>query len=245
MYDLAWHYARLIDKGFAHTIVCSEFVANDLRNAGIDRITRIPLGVDLAHYNPARRERRREVRAQHGLPEGPVAAFVGRFAAEKELDILLEGWREVHRRTGAQLALVGDGPMRSRLVALADGAPWARFLPYESDREKLADFLAAIDLFVAPSSNETFGLAPLEALASGTPVLSADRGGISEQVATSGAGGRFESGEPASLAEEAVRLLRSDLAALGVKGRAYAEKDHSWESVFDRIFALYDSVAER
>jgi alpha-1,6-mannosyltransferase len=245
MYDLAWRYARHIDKHFAHTIVCSEFVANDLRNAGIDRITRIPLGVDLAHYHPARRARRREVRVRYGIPEGPVAAFVGRFAQEKELDVLIDGWREVHRRTGAQLALVGDGPMRARLVAKADGAPWCRFLPYESDRDMLADFLAAIDLFVAPSSNETFGLAPLEALASGTPVLSADRGGISEQVATSGAGACFTSGDSRSLTEEAIALLRSDLTALGVKGRAYAEKDHSWESVFDRIFALYDSVARR
>jgi alpha-1,6-mannosyltransferase len=245
LYDLSWRYARQIDRHFAHTIVCSEFVANDLRAAGIDRITRIPLGVDLEHYHPSRRARRRDVRSRYGLPEGPVAAYVGRFAKEKELDVLLDGWREVHRRTGAQLALVGDGPMRARLVAQADGAPWVRFLPYERDRDRLADLLAAIDLFVAPSSNETFGLAPLEALASGTPVLSADRGGISEQVETSGAGARFTSTESRSLAEEAIALLQSDLTALGVKGRAYAEKDHSWESVFDRIFALYDEVARR
>ncbi|HXD22083.1 MAG TPA: glycosyltransferase [Gemmatimonadaceae bacterium] len=245
LYDLGWRYARLIDRHFAHTIVCSEFVAGDLRAAGIDRITRIPLGVDLVRYHPSRRARRREVRAAFGLPEGPLAAFVGRFGHEKELDVLLGAWPEVHRRTGAQLALVGDGPMRARLVSQADGAPWVRFLPYERDRDQLADFLAAIDLFVAPSSNETFGLAPLEALASGTPVLSADRGGIAEQVVASGAGARFASGEAGSLAEEAIALLRSDLAALGVKGRAYAEQDHSWESVFDRIFALYDSVVDR
>lgn len=245
MYDLAWRYARHIDKHFAHTIVCSEFVANDLRNAGIDRVTRIPLGVDLAHYNPSRRVRRHVVRAMYRLSEGPIAVFVGRFAREKELDVLIDGWREVHRLTGAQLVLVGDGPMRIRLTAQAGGVPWVRFLAYERGRNRLADLLASVDLFVAPSSNETFGLAPLEALASGTPVLSADRGGISEQVATSGAGARFVSGDSGSLAEEAVRLLRSDLAALGAKGRAYAERDHSWESVFDRIFALYDSVARR
>jgi alpha-1,6-mannosyltransferase len=245
MFDLGWHYARVIDRHFAHTIVCSDFVANDLRAAGIDRVTKIPLGVDLALYNPARAERRREVRLRYGLPEGPVAAFVGRFAVEKELDVLLDAWREVHRRTGAQLALVGDGPMRAHLVARADGAPWVRFLPYERDRDRVADLMASIDLVVAPSSNETFGLAPLEALASGTPVLSADRGGISEQVATSGAGAQFVSGESRSLAEEAVTLLQSDLVALGAKGRAYAEKDHSWETVFDRIFELYDTVAKK
>jgi len=121
----------------------------------------------------------------------------------------------------------------------------ARFLPYEKDRGRLADLIASLDLFVAPSSNETFGLAPLEALACGTPVLAADRGGISEQVVASGAGARFESGSPGSLAAAAIQLFRADLAGLGARGRAYAEKDHSWDSVFDRIFALYATLVRR
>lgn len=242
MSELAWHYVRYLDRSFAHTIVCSEFAANDLRAAGVDRVTRIPLGVDLDHFAPARRVRRLEARARYGLPDGPVAGFVGRFAVEKELVVLLNAWPEVYRRTGAVLALIGDGPMRATLVAQADGAPWARFLPYERDRDQLADLLAALDLYVAPSSIETFGLSALEALSSGTPVLSADRGGIGEQVTTSGAGGLFASGQPGALAEAAVALFRADLGALGRRGRAYAEHDHSWESVFDRIFALYRTV---
>lgn len=245
MHDLAWRYARVIDRHFAHTIVCSEFVANDLRRAGIDRLTRIPLGVDLDHFNPRRRAARAEVRKRYGLSDGPLAAFIGRFAPEKELAVLLRAWPEVYRRSGAMLALVGDGPMRPQLIDQAGGAPWARFLPYEANSEHLADLYAAADLFVAPSSNETFGLAALEALASGTPVLSANRGGIGEQVETSGAGALFASGEAASLASAAVQLFQSDLATLGAKGRAYAEHDHSWDSVFDRIFALYRTVVHR
>jgi alpha-1,6-mannosyltransferase len=245
MHDLAWRYARLIDRHFAHTIVCSEFVANDLRRAGIDRITRIPLGVDLVHYRPARRAARQDVRTRYGLGDAPLAGFVGRFAPEKELGLLLDAWPEVYHRTGAVLALIGDGPIRRQLVARAGDAPWCRFLPYEKSRERLADLLAALDLFVAPSSNETFGLAPLEALASGTPVLSADRGGISEQVEASGAGARFASGNAASLADAAIQLFSADLVSLGAKGRAYAERDHSWQSVFDRIFALYRTVVRR
>jgi alpha-1,6-mannosyltransferase len=120
-----------------------------------------------------------------------------------------------------------------------------RFLRYETDRDRLADFLAALDLFVAPSSNETFGLAALEALASGTPVLAADRGGVSEQVAASGGGALFQSGNSAALADAAIALFRTDLAGLGKKGRRHAERDHSWESVFDRIFALYESLLGR
>ena len=242
MHDLAWQYARHIDRHFAHTIVCSRFVADDLQRAGIDRVTLIPLGVDLVRYHPRRRAHRDEVRARYGLPAGPVAGFVGRFAPEKELDVLVAAWPEVYRKTGATLALVGEGPMRRLLAERSAGAPWIRFIPYERDRERLADLLAAWDLFVAPSSNETFGLAPLEALASGTPVLSADRGGISEQVEASGAGERFASGDSGALTDAAVRLFATDLVALGVRGRAHAEAHHSWESVFDRIFALYEKV---
>jgi alpha-1,6-mannosyltransferase len=242
MHDLAWKYARRIDRHFAHTIVCSRFVGDDLRRAGIDRVTQIPLGVDLQRYHPGRRAAREEVRARYGLPDGLVAGFVGRFAPEKELDVALQAWPEVYRRTGATLVLIGDGPSRRLLERLAGDAPWVRFLPYERDRERLADLLAALDVFVAPSSNETFGLAPLEAMSCGTPVLTADRGGIAEQVEEGGAGVRFESGSVASFTSAAVDLFRADLAHLGALGRAHAERNHDWTSVFDRIFALYGQV---
>ncbi len=242
MHDLAWRYARRIDRHFAHTIVCSRFVADDLQRAGIDRVTQIPLGVDLRRYHPGRRAARAEARARYGLPDGLIAGFVGRFAPEKELDVALAAWPAVYRRTGATLVLVGDGPQRETLVRLAGDVPWVRFLPYEKDRDRLADLLASFDVFVAPSSNETFGLAPLEAMACGTPVLTADRGGISEQVAASGAGAQFASGSAAALAEAAATLFAADLAALGALGRAHAERNHDWTSVFDRIFALYERV---
>lgn len=242
MFDLGWRYARLIDRHFAHTIVCSRFVGDDLRRAGIERITRIPLGVDLVRYHPSRRAVRDEARDRYALPPGPLAGFVGRFAPEKELDVLLAAWPSVHRRTGATLVLVGDGPQRAELESMAAGAAWIRFMPYERDRDRLAELLAACDVFVAPSSNETFGLAPLEAMACGTPVLTADRGGISEQVEASGAGAQFASGSAAALADAAVQLFGMDLNALGAKGRAHAERNHDWDTVFDRIFALYRDV---
>ncbi len=242
-HNLGWRYARTIDRHFAHTIVCSRFVGDDLRRAGIDRVTQVPLGVDLATYHPGLRGQREDVRRRLGLPEGLIAGFVGRFGAEKELGVLVDAWPAVHRQTGAILVLVGDGPQRAALEARAAGAAWLRFLPFERRREELASLLASFDIVVAPSSNETFGLAPLEALACGTPVLAADRGGISEQIESSGAGERFASGDSASLAAAAMRLLGADLAELGRKGRAHAEANHSWESVFDRIFSVYAAVA--
>ena len=95
---------------------------------------------------------------------------------------------------------------------------------------------------MSPCSIETFGLSALEALASGTPLLSADRGGVAETVGRSGAGATFASGDAGALADQAMALLLGDLAALGAKGRRYAEADHGWDAVLDRIFDVYRSV---
>jgi alpha-1,6-mannosyltransferase len=139
--------------------------------------------------------------------------------------------------------LAGDGPQRVALMRRALGKG-VYFLPYQHDRYALADLFAAADLYIAPSSVETFGLSALEALASGTPLISASLGGVAEQVERSGAGATFRSGDARELADVAVMLLRSDLTHLGRLGRAYAEREHAWDVVFDRIFSVYASVLQ-
>jgi alpha-1,6-mannosyltransferase len=240
----AWRYMRRLDRLFPLTIVASDFARADLEREGIDRIAHVPLGVDLAQFHPRRRQVAAETRRWLGIDDGPVIGFVGRFAREKEVHVLIEAWPEIERRTGASLVLIGDGPSQPSLAArvISKRVHW---LPFERDRDALADLLAALDLYVAPCSIETFGLSALEALASGTPVLSADQGGVSELVAQSGAGSTFASGVSASLAEEAVSLLEDDLASMGIAARAYAENEHDWSTVFDRMFAVYRELLAR
>jgi alpha-1,6-mannosyltransferase len=242
-HELAWRYVRKLDSLFELTICASQFAAQDLQRHGIERVERVPLGVDLAHFHPRRRADAMATRERLGLPvDAPIAAFVGRFAREKEVDVLVRAWPEIERRTDAYLVLVGDGPQRENLQALARSSKRICWMPYENDRERLADFLAAIDLFIAPCSIETFGLSALEALASGTPVLSANRGGVAEQVDRSGAGATFAPSDPGSLAEVATHLLGGDLRVLGARGRVYAEREHNWTRVFDRIFGIYRRI---
>ncbi len=240
---LAWRYARRLDRMFDVTVVTSQFSADELHAAGIDRVVRVPLGADLAMFTPARRAHRDATRLAHGLPlDAPIVGFVGRFAKEKELDLLLTAWQVVERKSDAWLVLIGDGPKRAALEAQAAGRR-VRFLPYQTTRAGLADLHAALDIYVAPSSVETFGLSSLESLASGTALLAANRGGVAEQVEASGAGRVYAAGSSASLAEELLALLGEDLSALGQRARAYAEREHGWTHVFDRLFAVYRDVA--
>jgi len=239
--EFAWRYVRRLGRMVRATLAPSDFVARELERAGVERVVRVGLGVDLDRFHPARRAAAAATRRLHGLPDGPLVIYVGRMAIEKEVDLLLRAWPEVQRRTGARLLLVGDGPARRRLQR-RPGSDRHYWLPFQRDRDRLADLLAAVDLTVAPCSIETFGLSALEAVSSGTPLLSADRGGVAETVARSGAGATFAAGDAAALAEAAVRLLRGDLASLGAAGRRYAEADHGWDAVLDRIFDVYRGI---
>ena len=241
--ETLWRYVKFVDRFVRVTIVSSDFAATDLRRAGVDRIERLPLGVDLVRFNTARRAKRDETRARYGLPvAGLLAAYIGRFANEKGIDTLLAGWPEAYKRTGMHLALVGDGPVRAMLTERTSGMQWAHVLPYEQDRERLADLHAALDVYAAPGPVETFGLSGTEAMASGTPVLSVNRGGVAEQVIASGAGELYEAGRPETIASALEALLARDLAALGAVARVHTERHHSWDLVFADLFALYDRV---
>jgi alpha-1,6-mannosyltransferase len=239
--ELAWGYVRRLARLVRVTLAPSRTVVRELESAGIDNVIRVPLGVNLELFHPARRAHAVDTRARFGLPDGPLALYVGRLAAEKEVGLLLSAWPEVERRTDARLVLVGDGPARLSLRASAGGQR-AIWLPFEHDRDRLADLYAAVDFCVSPGSVETFGLAAIEALASATPVLTADAGGVAENVGLSGAGRLFAAGDCDSLAAEAVALLQSDLRVLGAKGRSYAEAHHGWDTVFDGLFTIYRGV---
>jgi alpha-1,6-mannosyltransferase len=224
------------------TIASSRFAMEDLLRAGVPRVAQVPLGVELDRFCPRSDSDRRAERERRGLPtDAPLAAFVGRFASEKALHVVLDGWSTVHARTGAVLALVGAGPIESQLRA-HPAARGVRFLPFERDRSALAALLASLDIYVAPGPVETFGLSALEALASGTPVLSVDQGGVAELVQASEAGLRYPRGDAGACAEQAIALLHMDRAQLGAAARRYTEEMHSWTRVFDRLFEHYAQV---
>ena len=239
----AARYVAAIGRRVDLTLVASDFARADLERFGVERVTRIPLGVDADTFHPARRERSAGTRRQLGLGDGPLALYTGRFTTEKHLHVAVEGWRRLRHRD-ATLLLIGAGPLRQRLERMAVGTG-VRVLRFEHDRERLADLYAAADLYLAPGPAETFGLSAHEAMASGTPVLSVDSGGVAEQVHRSGAGAVYPLGNAAGLAEAADALLDGDLGVHGDRARAFIAAHHRWDAVFDRLFAIYRGLIER
>ncbi len=140
-----------------------------------DRIQRIPRGVDLELFSPAKRDR--SVLAKYGIGDGPVALYVGRVSKEKNMEGLLAAWAQVRAsRPTAQLVIVGDGPVRASCSA--PGVVCTGSL-YD---EELAQVFASADVFAFASETETFGNVVVEAAASGLPAVVMAGGAAHEHV---------------------------------------------------------------
>lgn len=237
-------YVRRLSRLFRTTLVASDYAGAELRALGIERVAHVPLGVDLEHFRPGRSDRV-QTRRRFNLPlDRPVVLYVGRLAREKRLEVVLDGWGAVERATGAVLAIAGTGAEEPALRARAEGRA-VTFLPYQSDREMVARLHGAADLYLSPGEWETFGLSALEAMASGVAVVTPASGAGWELVQRSGAGLAYEPGAPADLARAVIEALGDGAEARGALARRYAEREHAWSTVFDRLFTVYREVLAR
>jgi glycosyltransferase involved in cell wall biosynthesis len=134
------------------------------------RMTVIPNGVDLDRvaFDPAARDR---VRAEFGLGgQEYVIGVLGRLDPNKQFDMVIEAAAPL-LGAGTRLLIVGNGEERAHLEEAAAKCGVADRVVFAGERHDVAAMLSAIDLFVASSKQETFGLSVLEALANGAPVL--------------------------------------------------------------------------
>jgi glycosyltransferase involved in cell wall biosynthesis len=150
------------------TIAVSATVARRLVAWGVPaaRIETIPNGIEIERYrfDPARRAR---LRARLGItPERFVVGSVGRLVPGKRTDLTL---RAVHGQPGVSVLIVGEGPDRRALTALARQLDIDAV--FTGEAADVPDLLSAMDILVSPSPEETFGLSVIEALAAGLPVL--------------------------------------------------------------------------
>jgi glycosyltransferase involved in cell wall biosynthesis len=171
-------------------------------------------------------------------PENKTSArllYVGRISKEKDLDVLALAYRQLQAEGVAlRLYLVGDGPYSSTLAELL---PEATFTGYLAG-EELATAYASADIFIFPSTTDTFGNVIIEAQASGLPVIVSDVGGPKELVADGVSGLITKALDPQALAD-AVRQLASnaDLRAQ-MAARARESVEHrSWPAAFQKFWA--------
>ena len=175
-----------------------------------------------------------------------MVGAVARFDPRKGLDLLLEAVAiALPKRPEIRVLLVGDGPERGFLEAQAEALALGRVVRFVGERTDVRFDLAAMDLFAAPSRSEGLGVALIEALAAGVPVVGARVGGIPEVVEDEACGLLVEPGSPERLAEAILRLAGSkpELARLARRAPERAAV-FSIESTRWRLERLYDTLLE-
>ena len=176
-----------------------------------------------------------------------VLLHASNFRPVKRVGDAVHALAEVRRHQAAVLVLVGDGPERPAVEALATALGVRDAVAFAGERRSLGDLFAHADLFLLPSDQESFGLAALESLASGVPVVASDVGGVSEVVTQGETGWLVPARNPAAMARAVLSLLGDPARrkAMGRAARASALARFRPEPVVERIVALYGEVLAR
>ncbi|WP_130342850.1 glycosyltransferase [Herbihabitans rhizosphaerae] len=152
------------------TVVCTtSFAGAEFDRIGAANVRRVPLGVDLRTFAPTNADA--SLRGELARGADALLVHCGRLSPEKHVERSVDTLAEMHTSGHkVRLVIAGDGPRRPALERRAAGLP-VTFLGFVPSRLDVARLLATSDVSLAPGPHETFGLAALEALASGTPVV--------------------------------------------------------------------------
>jgi alpha-1,6-mannosyltransferase len=218
-------------------IVCTtRWAAAEFERIGTPNLTRIPLGVDLELFSPERYSD--TLRESYAEPDQALLVHCGRLSVEKKPHrslVALAGLRAAG--VDAVLVVAGDGPLRAGLerAARRRSLP-VQFAGFITDPKNLATLLASADVVVAPGPVETFGLAALEALACGTPVVVSASSALPEVI---GDAGIAVSGE--DFADGVRAILGRDAVARRKAARARGE-EFGWQASVAAFLAVHEAL---
>ncbi len=241
--QLIWKYIVWFYNQMELVFVPSHSTAEELQAKGVSphKIRIFPRGVDIERFHPAKRNGFLEGRVQG--QEVAKLLYVGRVSREKNLEILVRVFKKLLQDQAAiHLVVVGDGPYLEDMQQELAGTP-CTFTGYLHG-EDLAAAYASCDLFIFPSTTDTFGNVVLEAQASGLPVIVTDTGGPQENV-LDGKTGLIVRGDSEKNLLTAIKSLLAHperLKEMGLTARRYME-ERPFEAAFHSTWRLYEQHA--
>ncbi len=240
---LLWELLKAAHNQARLNLCTSSAMVQELSDKGIQHTALWQRGVDTELFRPNLRSQAMRERLLAGQSDtGKLLLYIGRLSAEKQIERIKP---VLEAMPDARLALVGDGPYRSRLEELFAGLP-VNFVGYLAG-EDLASAYASGDAFVFPSSTETLGLVLLEAMAAGCPVVGANRGGIPDIVSDGVNGCLYEpegsDGGAGSLTAAVQRLLGDPAEREQLRHNARSEAERwGWAGATEQLRGFYRQV---
>lgn len=186
-----------------------------------------PTGDDLARKNEV-------------APNGEkIISHMSNFRAVKRIEDVIRVFKKVREKIPAKLVLAGDGPERYKIEQLCTELGVCKDVEMVGNVQHAQDIHCISDLFMLPSQTESFGLAALEAFASGVPVISSNAGGLPEVNKDGYSGFLSEVGDVDKMAKDALHILSDDERLANFKRQAF---EHSKEFSLEKILPQYEEV---
>ena len=206
-------------------------------------ITVIPNFVNLTEFRPPDGE---GCRSALGPPGAKVIMHISNFRPVKRIRDVVKTFAGIRAAMPAVLVLVGDGPDRPAAEGLVEDLGLHGDVRFLGKVDAVADLLRCADLFLLPSESESFGLAALEALASGVPVIASRTGGLPEVVDDGTTGALVAVGDTDEMARRAVGLLGDPEAVRAARAAAVrSTQRYSADLIVPHYEALYRRVLGR
>ena len=239
-----WHNKRLASR-FHNVITTTEFASREFREIEIKNLTHVPLGVDLENFSPYKRNEALRLELLKG--SDVLLLHCGRMSAEKNPQNSILALKELLALgVNARLIFVGMGPMFKKLKSISEGLP-VTFMGYIVDRKMLAEIIASADVSIAPGPIETFCLAALESLASGTPVVASSTSAVGEFLLLNSAEpvGAVAENSPKSFAKAIQNVLARSAVdkALPIRCQHQAE-NYPWSATLMMMLRLHGAGRE-
>lgn len=206
-----------------------------------DRIEVIPNFIDTEMWRPDREPCHRAKLAPGGER---IVMHISNFRSLKRVEDVVTAFAGIRDQVPCRLVMVGDGPDRPRATQRAEELGVDEDVLFLGKHQSVDELLSCADLFLLPSANESFGLAALEAMACGAPVVATRTGGLPEVVEDGVTGRLLDVGDVAGMVAAGVDILRDDAlhARMAEAARATAESRFSAEAVVPMYEAYYDRI---
>lgn len=234
-----WFLLRRLYNKLDFVTTPSSVTTHDLLSHGVERVETIPWGTELERFDPSFRSDKWR-KAVLKKNQNYVVLFVGRLTWEKDLKTLAETYALLReKRDDFAMVIAGRGPDEEDLKKLM---PDAVFLGYKEGRE-FSECYASSDVFLFPSSTETFGNVTIEAMASGLVPVVANEGGSQSLVKEGTTGFLCTPRDPQNFFEKTNRLLDDEKLREKMRARCLSfAQDFSWSAVFQKMYEIYKTL---
>jgi glycosyltransferase involved in cell wall biosynthesis len=235
-----WNYLKWFHTQNDITLCPSNAAQKLLFNHGINNTKIFSRGIDFKSFHPMYRNER--LRNELGITDKVTFLYVGRVSYEKDLDVLSRSYHSIRQKYKGQVAMVitGDGPYLDKCKQMFPKD--TIFTGFKKGKD-LSEIYASCDIFVCPSSTETFGNVILEAMASGIPVIGADAGGVGEIIMQGETGVKFSERNVEELTKCMDELIRDvDLRTYLKENALEFSSKRSWNKVFDGLIDIYQEI---